>query len=83
MTATVYRVEELHISTSPDLPVIRRDHQVTTRFVTVPRQCFDCDGTPETIPPDEGYHAAFVMVHSGTCPLFRAAALRQEGGDAA
>jgi hypothetical protein len=75
----VRRIEFLHVAAAADLPVLRHARQVHGRFLSVRPRCLDCSGEPVTVPPDEGFDAAVLLVHDRACPLFNEA-LRQFGG---
>jgi hypothetical protein len=78
----VHRIEFLHLCTESDLPGLRHTREVNGRYLAVRPRCLDCLGQPATIPPDEGFDAAVLLVHDRTCPLFNDA-LRQFAGGAA
>lgn len=77
----VYRVEVLHVVSTPGLPILRAVHEVGDRFVRIGRSCLDCNATPTAVPPDEGFDSAIMVVHAESCPLFFGA-VRRYGGAA-
>lgn len=82
VTPVVRRIEVVHIGAAAGLPVLQTIHEYGCRYVRVPRQCLDCSGRPETIPPAEGFSAAILLIHDASCPLFLGAVRRLAEGAA-
>lgn len=76
-----YYVEVLHTVTAPDMPIIRIVQPASDRFVRIAQICLDCSGPATTVPPDDGFDAAVMVIHDSTCPLYGSAVrtLRKRG----
>lgn len=74
---TVYLLEELHMGACVD-QMARFEVMTEARFLRVPRSCPDCTGTPEAIPPGDGFSAALLTVHDASCVTL-AAMTRRDG----
>lgn len=82
MTATVFRLQFVHVSESSTAVVVR-SHEFGSdgRYIAVPRRCPDCLGEPTTFEPPPGFQACLLLVHSPGCPAFGRALQADEGAD--
>lgn len=76
--APVYLLEILHAGRAAE-QLCRIEFLTESPLVRVPRSCPDCSGRPETIPPIEGFQAALLLIHDGSCPLLGAMLTNHKG----
>ena len=72
----VFLLELLHLGRAPD-QVARIEYLSESPYVRVPRRCPDCTGRPEPILPADGFDAALLLIHDGSCPTLGAMTRRR------